>query len=478
MSLQVPDIGWAPLWPPLLLLITASVGLLFALFRPGGRSVALLSLLGLAGALVVNLILFQQGRSGEVATGFGLRYLADLPATGFNFVILLGTALAILLSYDYLERTGLDHPEYYPLMLFAATGAMVMAAAGDFIVLLLGLEIMSLAVYVLSAWRHSRQSEEAGMKYFLLGAFASAIFIYGIALLYGATGAFHYAGIASSLTGLAGAAPGQPRGVLILGGLAFKAALAPFHQWAPDVYTGAPTPVTAFMSVVVKAAAFAALLRVAVLFFPVSSLVSLALAVLVALTMVIGNFAGAAAGGEADARLLRGGPRGLPRPGGAGCWHCRHPGGALVSRRLRAYHIGAFAVLVLLGDRDDRGDDLGRLAGLGRQRPGLALAMTVFLLSLAGIPPLAGFMGKVLVFQAAIEAGYLWLAILGIVTSVAAVAYYFRVITYMYFREPEHSPPEFRSRATGLAIGLAALGTILFGIFPGWWLQLITTGSS
>ncbi len=479
MTLQVPDIGWAPLWPPLLLLITASVGLLFALFRPGGRSVALLSLLGLAGALVVNLLLFQQGRSGEVATGFGLRYLADLPATGFNFVILLGTALAILLSYDYLERTGLDHPEYYPLMLFAATGAMVMAAAGDFIVLLLGLEIMSLAVYVLSAWRHSRQSEEAGMKYFLLGAFASAIFIYGIALLYGATGAFHYVGIASSLTGPGGelllASLG---GVLILGGLAFKAALAPFHQWAPDVYTGAPTPVTAFMSVVVKAAAFAALLRVAALFFPeLSSLVSVALAVLVALTMVIGNFA---------ALLQRGVKRMLAYSAVA---HAGYLGLAVLAAGtvgvraalwyLAAYtltNIGAFAVLVLLGDRDDRGDDLGRLAGLGRQRPGLALAMTVFLLSLAGIPPLAGFMGKVLVFQAAIEAGYLWLAILGIVTSVVAVAYYFRVITYMYFREPEHTPPEFRSRATGLAIGLAALGTILFGIFPGWWLQLITTG--
>ena len=481
MTLPIPDISWAPLLPPLALLLTASVGLLFALYLPGGRYSALLALLGVGTAAVFNLYLFQQSRFGQPASGFGLSFLADHPAVGFNVVILIGTALAILISYDYLDRAGLDHPEYYPLMLFAAVGAMVMVAAGDLIVLLLGLEIMSLAVYVLSAWRqNSRESEEAGMKYFLLGAFASAFLIYGIALLYSATGAFAYGDIVAELTrsGFESLGLATLAGVLILGGLAFKVALAPFHQWAPDVYTGAPTPVTAFMSVVVKAAGFAALLRIAAVLFPqLAPLVTVALAVLVALTLVIGNFA---------ALLQRGVKRMLAYSAIA---HAGYLGMAVLAAGsvgiraavwyLSAYalmNIGAFAVLTLLGDSNDYGDDLERFAGLGRKRPGLALAMTLFLLSLAGIPPLAGFTGKVLVFQAAIEAGYLWLAVVGIVTSVVAVAYYFRVITFMYFREPEYEPLGIHSRATGVAVALAALGTVLLGIFPGWWFQLVSAG--
>jgi NADH-quinone oxidoreductase subunit N len=480
MLFPIPDIAWAPLLPPLVLLLTAALGLLFALFLEGGRTSALLALVGVGTSALVNLFLFQEARFGDPTTGFGLRYLADLPGAGFNFVILIGTALAILISYDYLERADLDHPEYYPLILLAAVGAMVMAAAADFIVLLIGLEIMSLAVYVLSAWRQgSRESEEAGMKYFLLGAFASAIFIYGIALIYGATGAFHYTGIMLSLGGEAWSpALAALGGALILCGLAFKVSFVPFHQWAPDVYTGAPTPVTAFMSVVVKAAAFASLIRVSTLLFPeLASVITIGLSVLVALTLVIGNFgalaqrgvkrmlaySAVAHAGYLGLAVLASGELGM----GAVIWY------------LTAYtfmNIGAFAVLTLTSDRNDRGDDLKDLAGLGRQRPAVALAMTVFLLSLAGIPPLAGFTSKVLVFQAAIETGYLWLAILGILTSIVGVVYYFRVIGAMYFRAPEKALPGFHSRATSLAVAIAAMGTVLLGIFPSWWLQLVSAG--
>src|SRR5690606_22249599 len=198
------------------------------------------------------------------SASFGLRYIADQPALALNFVLLLGAGLAVLVSYDQIARQELDHPEYYPLMLLSALGGMVMAAAGDLVTLLLGLEILSLPVYVLSAWRTgSRQSEEAGMKYFLLGALGSAILVYGAALLYGASGSFVYETVMGAIAGGGPLTLATLGAALVLAGLGFKAALVPFHQWAPDVYTGAPTPVVTYMSVVVKAAAFAALVRIA-----------------------------------------------------------------------------------------------------------------------------------------------------------------------------------------------------------------------
>ncbi|MEJ2288966.1 MAG: NADH-quinone oxidoreductase subunit N, partial [Deinococcales bacterium] len=291
----VIDLHWANFAPELALLITAAITTLFALFQRDGRSSAWLALVGavVAGALNVNLFVLH--RTSGPGSSFGLRFLADTPGLAFNFVILLGTALAVLISYDYLRRSDLDQPEYYPLILYSATGAMIMAGAGDLITLLLGLEIMSLPVYVLSAWRQgARQSEEAGMKYFLLGAFGSAILVYGAALTYGATGSFVYADIVAALSASGFGAPllATLGGALVLSGLGFKAAIAPFHQWAPDVYTGAPTSVTTFMSVVVKTAAFAALIRIAATVYPnLEPWLMTTLAVLVGLTLVVGNLA-------------------------------------------------------------------------------------------------------------------------------------------------------------------------------------------
>ena len=475
------DINWLAFSPPLVLLFTASLALMFALYERDSRPVALVSLIGLALAAIFNIQLFITDGLGETHASFGLSFLADRPALAFNFIILIGTALAIGVSYDYLRRTELEHPEYYPLMLLSACGAMVMVAAGDLITLILGLEIMSLAVYVLSSWRQgSRESEEAGMKYFLLGAFASAFFIYGIALLYGATGSFSYAPMAAVLLadGFDRAFLATLGGMFVLGGLGFKAALAPFHQWSPDVYYGAPTSVTVYMSVVVKTAAFAALLRVFAFLFPaLGTLLTVSFAVLVALTLLVGNFA---------ALLQRSVKRMLAYSAVA---HAGYLGLAVLGVGfggtraalwyLLAYTLmnaGAFAVLTLLSDKNDRGDDLERFAGLGSKRPLLAAMMTLFLLSLAGIPPLAGFTGKILVFGAVLEAGYVTLAVIGILTSVVAVFYYFRLIAYMYFREPEYEPLHTKSRATGIAIGVAALGTVLLGIFPGWWYGLLSVG--
>ena len=480
--MTILDINWAAFLPPFTLLITAVIAIFFSLFERESTMTALASLVGLAFAAVVNVALFTQvGHTGEIYSSFGLQYISDTASLGFNFVILIGTTLAILMSYDYLKRTGLEHPEYYPLMLLSATGAMVMVAAGNLIVLLLGLEIMSLAVYVLSAWRqNARESEEAGMKYFLLGAFASAFLIYGIALLYGATGAFTYAGIVTALqTGAINGAVYALLGCLmILSGLAFKVAFAPFHQWAPDVYTGAPTAVTGFMSVVVKTAAFAALLRVSASFFTeMPPIFTQVLIVLIVLTLFVGNlgallqqsvkrmlaYSAIAHAGYLGLAVLAADTVGIQ----AAIWY------------LSAYafmNAGAFAVLTLITDNNDYGDSLERLAGLGRTRPLLAIAMTIFLMSLAGIPLMAGFVGKVFVFQAAIAQGYLGLAIFGIITSIIAVVYYFRPIAYMLFREPEYQPVQTESRMTGIAIGIAIVATFALGIFPGWWYRLLDVG--
>ena len=279
-----------PLAPALTLLITASVALLVGVWTRDARNGGALALLGLiAAAVFASLELI--GAGAETTRAFGLQWLSDAPAAALSVTVLVGAFLSVLLGWDALAPAGMDRPEYHPLMLLATTGALVMIHAGDFVTLILGLEILSLSVYALSAWRSGDHgSEEAGMKYFLLGAFASAILIYGMALLYGATGDVAYVGIAADLQD--GVGPlALMGGMLVLVGLAFKVSFAPFHQWAPDVYTGAPTPVTAFMSVVVKAAAFGALVRVFAEAWPgVVPEIEVALAALVALTLIVGNF--------------------------------------------------------------------------------------------------------------------------------------------------------------------------------------------
>lgn len=471
------DIHWSVLAPAIALLVTAAVTLFIALFSRDSRGAAGAAHIGVITAGVFTLAQLLSGEAN--AASFGLRYLGDVPALTLTLVILLGTVAAVLVSWDQLQRGGMEHPEYYPLMLLSALGAVVMASAGDLITLILGLEIMSLPVYALSAWRtRDRQSEEAGMKYFLLGAFGSAILIYGAALVYGAAGSFVYGDVAAALSSGNLTLLATLGGALVLAGLGFKAALAPFHQWAPDVYTGAPTPVVTFMTVVIKIGAFAALLRLATVVFPaLQPWLLTALAVMVALTLVVGNF---------SALMQRGVKRMLAYSSvahagylGLALLATDHGGVAAAAFYLTAYafmNAGAFAVLSLISDANDHGDDLERFAGLAKRRPWLAAVMTLFMLSLGGIPPLVGFAGKVLVFQAVIDAGYVWLAVLGIATSIVALVYYFRVVAYMYFRESAYEPPAFRSGATQVAIALALAGTLLLGVFPGWWHTLLSAG--
>ena len=474
-----------PLAPVITLVAFAAVALLFGVFNRDRSAQGALALVGVLTALVLAVHAFMTAVvEGRGTQALGGSFLGDGLGGALSIVILIGAALAMLAADGHVRRLQLDQPEFFPLLLLATAGAVTMASAGNLIVLLLGLEILSLAVYVLAAWREgSRAGEEAGMKYFLLGAFASAILVYGIALTYGATGRFDLDGIAAAL-----AAPGfDALGLAFLGGaflvvgLAFKVAFVPFHQWAPDVYTGAPTPVTAFMSVVVKTAAFGALLRVVTAAVeplgpgPYHEVFVVVLTVLVGATLVVGNTGALLQSGVkrmlAYSAVAHAGYVGLAvLAGGA-------DGARAAATYLLAYtfvNLLAFAVLTTLMGDDDQGDRLERLAGLGRRHPWLAAALALSMVGLAGFPPLAGFVGKVAVFQAAIAAGHVPLAVLGIVTSVVAVVYYGRVVVTLYLRDPDHhAATRHGAPRTSAALALLAAGTVLLGLFPGWWLDLL-----
>jgi NADH-quinone oxidoreductase subunit N len=475
----------APLLPLAVLLVGAAVTLLLGVFA--GRSVPLgaLAVATVAVALGITAARFLGLADGAaMAPTLGGSFLGDGLSGALSIVVLLGAGGAMLGADAHVRRMRLDHPEFFPLLLLATAGALVLVSAGDLIVLLLGLEVLSLAVYVLSAWREgSRAGEEAGLKYFLLGAFGSAILAYGIALTYGATGRFDLSGIAA-----AGAAPGfESGGLLLLGagfllvGLAFKVGFVPFHQWLPDVYTGAPTPVTAFMSVVVKTAAFGALLRVthaaseALGAGAFGETFTLLLAVVVGATLLVGNtaallqsglkrllaYSAIAHAGYVGLAVLAGGPDGMRAA-------------ATYLLLYTVTNLLALGVLSAVMGDDDTGDRLERLAGLGRRRPWLAAGLALSLLSLAGFPPLAGFLGKVVVFQAAVAAGFVELAAIGIASAIVAVVYYGRVVLTLYLNEPDHGAwPHHRTAGSTAALGLAALGVVLLGLFPGWWLDLL-----
>ncbi len=416
---------------PVTLLITASLALLVGVFNRASRlggSIAILGLTVAAGFGVFDLL--QRGSATQ--NYFGLQWHAGPVATAIALTILLGALLSLLIGWNAAGAYGVERPEYETLVVLATLGGVVMAHAGDFIVLLLGLEILSLSVYALAAWNPRASEEEAGMKYFLLGAFASAILIYGMALTYGATGSFAFDTIGASLgsenVGLLAVAGS----LLILIGLAFKMSFAPFHQWAPDVYVGASMPVTAFMSLVVKAAAFGAALRVVTAAWPnVDGVVLQGLAVLIAATLVVGNFGALVQPTVkrilAYSAVAHAGYLGL----GLLAAHQGVVGANAVAWYLLAYTAmtaGAFAVAYAVSGDDAAADEVDRWRGLGAAKPGAAIAMTLFLASLAGIPPLAGFFGKFLVIQAAFDAGWVWLAVLALVSAVVAVLYYGRIV--------------------------------------------------
>jgi len=445
-----------------------------------------LALLGLVAAAVG--LFSRSGPHDNYLSGFGGMILADGFSAFLDVVFLFSAALTILLALNYLPRTGIERGEFYTLLLFTVSGMMLMAQAADLIVVFLALELLSIPLYILSGFARPRSaSEESAMKYFLLGAFASGFLVYGIALTYGATGTTNLAQILAvvqaghATTGLLLAGAG-----LILVGLAFKVAAVPFHMWTPDVYDGAPSVVTAFMSIGAKAAGFAALLRVFVTAFPtLAPQWMLITAILSALTMTLGNFAAIAQSNIkrmlAYSSIAHAGYilMGLVAAGSSKSGLTDFSVGASIFYLL-AYaftNLGTWAVVIAVeraegGPSTSSGLALEDYAGLGARRPGLALAMALFMLSLTGLPPTVGFVAKFYVFRATLDAGYLWLALIGVVTSLVSAYYYLRVVVLMYMREGEGEA--LMNPALDFTVAITATATFLFGLLPGPLMALAT----
>jgi NADH-quinone oxidoreductase subunit N len=407
----------------------------------------------------------------------------DRFALFFKVIFLLSAALTVLMSVRYLEIEGTRAGEYYFLILCATLGMMFMAGGTDLITLFIGLETMAISFYILTGFlKPSRRSNEAAVKYFLLGAFSLGILLYGMSLMYGLSGSTNLRTIATALLGK----EADPRLVLavilVVAGMGFKIAAVPFHMWAPDVYEGAPTPITGFLSVGSKAASFAMLLRIFIEGLPTmrTSLVEARIGasapdvgwgilfyILAVVTMTVGNFAALTQSNLK--RMLA--YSSIAHAGylliGAVSGTSRGVTAMLVYLFVYVFmQLGAFAVLALLRRQDVVGDELKDLNGLFFRQPFAAVAMLLFMLSLGGIPPTAGFMGKFWLFSAAIESGYVWLAVIGVLNSAVSLYYYIRIVVYMMLKnEPAGSEPR-QTPALAVAMVTAVAATLILGIYP------------
>jgi NADH-quinone oxidoreductase subunit N len=475
-----PDLVYAPILPELILVGTAIVVLLLDAVRPSRdqRVSAVLSAVGILGAGAAALRLWSSD-SGQAVLG-GM-VASDRYAVFFRVVILVVALLALPLSTHYLRGTGEGRGEYFALLLFSTSGMTLLAAAADLIVVFLALEVLSLSLYVMAgfSWRRI-ESQEASLKYFLLGAFSSAFFLYGIAMAYGAAGTTSIGGIGDALTG--------PRGSLALGlvaagllsvGFAFKVAAAPFHMWTPDVYQGAPTPVTAFMAAGTKVAGFAALIRVAsVALGPLGWELTPALFGLSAITMVVGSVLAIA---QSDVKRMLAyssiAHAGFVLVGVTAANQAGISGAMFYLVAYAAMILGSFAVVMVVSRRGEERTSLDAYRGLARRNPALGALLALFLLSLAGIPPTAGFIAKVLVFQAALAAGHDALVILAVLASVVAAFFYIRVIVLTYMEEPREAEALRTGAAPGWALAATAVVTVLFGVLPGLLLSPLESAS-
>ena len=401
---------------------------------------------------------------------FGGTFLLDPFSTFFKFVFYIACGLGILVSINYLKIEDIRRGEYYALMLFATSGMMLMASAGDLITLYLGLELMALSIYILAGFmRSDNRSNESAIKYLLLGAFSSGIMLYGMSLLYGLSGTTNLAGI---LTFLREADLANPvlflAMIMLVVSFGFKVAAAPFHMWVPDVYEGAPTSVTAFMSAGPKVAGFAVLLRVFTYALePLHAHSTAIIAGLAVLTMAVGNimalsqtnikrmlaYSSIAHAGYALVGLAAGGP----------------DGAASVMLYVCIYalmNMGAFGVVIMLRKTGERGEEITDFAGLGKSNKTAAFLMLIFMFSLTGIPPLAGFVGKFYIFKSAVQAGLVWLAVAGVLFSAISAYFYLRIIMIMYMKEPKGSIELTTSPSLALALAISVTAVIVIGVYP------------
>jgi NADH-quinone oxidoreductase subunit N len=435
---------------------------------PGERMpIAPLGVIGLVGAALASAALWNHN-----ASSFGV-VVADKFGLFVTGVLIIVGLLSLALSAPTIERERLPRGEYYTLLLFALAGMMLMATATDLLVIFLALEVLSIAVYVLTGIRRdSPMSTEAAFKYFLLGAFSSAFFLYGIAFTYGLTGSTRLDRVGSVIAAQA-IAP-TPMQMLALGlllvGFAFKVSAVPFHMWTPDAYEGAPPAVTGFMSTGVKAAAFAAFVRVFLSAFdPLHASWAAVLWPVAAATMIVGTVVGVAQTNVkrmlAYSSIGHGGYLLLALVSG------NDYGKGAVLFYLLTYaitNLGAFGVIGLLEDYDRPNDKVTDYAGLWHDHPGLAALMTIFMLSLGGFPPMAGFIAKWYVFSAAVKAGYTWLAVIGVLTSVVSVFFYLRIVVMMYMTPSGETMARFPGvpKVAGAALVASALAIFYLGILP------------
>ena len=467
-QLALPQLNFSAIMPETVLSVVA-MALLLVNVVVKGESKAYLGYLSLAG-LVGSLFTIPWG---EKISGFGDMVLQDNFSSFFTVIFILCAALTILICDGYFRKEGCNHGELYPLILFATVGMMFMAKATDLMTVFLGLEVLSVALYVLAGFnRKNIRSNEAGLKYFLLGCFSTGFLLYGMALIYGATGTTKIARIAD-IAAQNGAVAGNTMflvGMLLIAtGFSFKIAAAPFHMWTPDVYEGAPTPITAFMSAGPKAAGFAAFLRVFLVALPTLTVQwSDLLWILAVLTMTTGNII--ALSQDNIKRMLA--YSSIAHAGYALVGFTAHNASGVsgILFYLLSYtfmNIGAFAIIVLIGKKGEPNNNVQDYAGFGSKHPVLAMCLSIFLFSLAGIPPTAGFIGKFYLFAGAVQEGYIWLAIIGVLNSAASVYYYLRVMVYMYMKTPEEDFSWVKlSPAVMLCIIIAVAGVLIPGIIP------------
>lgn len=478
MPFTPPEINLIPLLPAIVPAVTALLIMLADALLPG-KNKSWLSVVALAGLALAAYFTFTL--YGPEQSAFNNSIVTTNLSLGVSLVVIAAAFVTILLSIDYLNARGLDFGEYLALLLGAASGMILMALANDLIVIFLGLELFSLPLYVLCAfWRTNKLSLEAGMKYFILGAFSSAFFLYGIALIYGATGATNLQTIATG-TAVSHNALFLMGAALLLVGFGFKVGLVPFQWWMPDVYEGAPTPITAFMSVATKAAAFAAFIRTFnVTLFPIFATATvdwrMVIAVLAVVTMTAGNIAALtqtnikrmlayssiAHAGYILVALVAGPDKGTPAA-------------LFYFAAYAVMNFAAFGGVIALGEGLKERLTLAELSGAAQQKPWAAAALAIALLSLSGFPPFAGFVAKFFVFDAAVEAGYTWLAILGVLNSLVSVYYYLGPVVRMYMNPPAEGWTATPSRTPALlafAVIVAVVVTIALGLFPAGVIQL------
>ena len=460
--------------PEVILSLVAMVILVLDFAWPKG-SRDWLGHLSVLGVLVTVIVLVRQW--GLTRSAFSGHYLSDPFALFFKIVFLASAALILLMSIGYLKAEGIDNGEFYALILFATLGMMLMVSAADLLTLYVGLETMSISIYILAGFlKRERRSNEAALKYLLMGGFSSAVILYGMVMLYGLTGATGLKEIGSALTGDRLSNPALLLAmVMLVAGFGFKIAAVPFHMYIPDVYEGAPTPVTALLSAASEVAGLAIILRVFLVAIPgIQDQWTLLFYVISLITMTVGNIVAIAQSNIkrmlAYSSISHIGYLLIGVVAGRGLGISA---ALLYTLVYSIMTLGAFAIVILLCVGEVKGERIDDFTGLAQRSPMAAAAMLIFLLSLAGIPPTAGFVGKLYLFGAAIERGYVLLAVIAVVNSAISLFYYMKVAVAMYMRDvPPAGLALSSSPSLRVALVVAALGTLAIGIYPGPFLDL------